>query len=302
MGSGGVGGYFGARLAQRGHDVTFIARGRHLAAMRETGLRVRSSTGDVHLQPTHATDDPSSLEGIDVVLFAVKLWDTDAAARSIAPLVARGAWVIPLQNGVESMERIGAVVGRERVLGGTAHIAASIGEPGVIVHVGTMQRIRVGSAAGDPPPVATELVAALKAAGADADIAPDIVRALWEKFGFLVALSGMTAATRQPVGVIRADQDMRAVFEAAITEAWTIGRASGVKLADDYVAAQMRFADGLPHEMKASMLHDLTNGNRLEAPWLSGAVARMGRDLGIAAPVHATLYAAVKPYIDGAPR
>lgn len=302
MGSGGVGGYFGARLAQAGHDVTFIARGRHLAAMREAGLRVQSSTGGIHLPRTQVTDDPSRLEGIDVVLFAVKLWDTEDAARAIAPLVERGAYVIPFQNGVESMDRVGAIVGPERVLGGTAHIAASIGEPGVIVHLGTMQRIRIGAPRGEPPAIARQLIAALKEVGVDADLVSDIVRALWEKFAFLVALAGLTAATRQPIGVIRADPDMRAVFEAAIAEAWTIGRTRGVAFADDYVAAQMRFADGLPHEMKASMLHDLTLGNRLEAPWLSGAVVRMGRERGIPTPVHATLYATVKPYIDGKPR
>ncbi len=150
--------------------------------------------------------------------------------------------------------------------------------------------------------MARELVAALKSVGVDAEIAPDIERALWEKFCFLVALAGLTAASRQPIGVVRADPDMRAVFEAAIGEAWAVGRARRVALADDYVAKQMQFADGLPHEMKASMLHDLMAGNRLEAPWLSGAVVRMGREAGIATPVHATLYAAVKPYVQGAPR
>ena len=300
MGSGGVGGYFGARLAHAGHDVTFIARGRHLAAMRTKGLHISSGTGDLHLSQPKATDDPSMITPVDVVFFAVKLWDTEDAARRIATLLARGGVVIPFQNGVESMPRIGAIVGPERVLGGTAHIAASIGEPGVIVHLGTMQRIRIGSARGEPPPVAHALVQALKDVGVDADVVSDIDRALWEKFCFLVALSGMTAATRQPIGVIRADADMRGVFEAAVREAWTLGRAKGIALPDDYVEKQMRFADGLPHAMKASMLHDLEAGNRLEAPWLSGAVARMAREVGVAAPVHATLYAAVKPYVDGA--
>jgi len=302
MGSGGVGGYFGARLAQAGHDVTFIARGRHLAAMRERGLRLHSGSGDLHLPQPDATDDPSSLAPVDVVVFAVKLWDTEDAARKVAPLLAHGGVVIPLQNGVESIQRVGAIVGHDRVLGGTAHIAASIGEPGVIEHLGTMQRIRIGAPKGEAPAVAHSLVAALKDVGVDADVAPDIERALWEKFCFLVALAGMTAATRQPVGVIRADGDMRSVFEAAIREAWTLARAKRIALADDYVATLMRFADGLPQAMKASMLHDLEAGNRLEAPWLSGAVLRMAREVGLDTPVHATLYAAVKPYIEGAPR
>jgi 2-dehydropantoate 2-reductase len=302
VGAGGVGGYFGARLAQAGHDVAFIARGRHLAAIREHGLRVQSACGDIDLQRPAVTDDPSRLAPVDAILFAVKLWDTEEAARQIAPLVERGGVVIPFQNGVESMQRIGAVVGAERVLGGTAHIAASIGEPGLIVHVGTMQRVRIGAPRGELPGAARSVLAALKERGVDADVAPDIVRALWEKFAFLVALSGLTTAARAPIGVIRADADMRAVFEAAMTEVWAVGRARGVALADDYVAAQMRFADGLPHEMKASMLHDLTLGNRLEAPWLGGAVVRMGREAGVPTPVNAALCAAVKPYVAGAGR
>lgn len=299
MGSGGVGGYFGARLAHAGHDVTFIARGRHLAAMRDRGLFIRSGSGDLHLSEPKVTDDPSTVAPVDAVVFAVKLWDTEDAARQILPLLAGGGVVIPFQNGVESMQRIGAIVGPERVVGGTAHIAASIGEPGVIVHLGAMQRVRIGAPGGTVPPAVHALVQALQKVGVDAEMAPDIERALWEKFCFLGALAGMTAATRQPIGVVRADPDMRAAFEAALREAWTLARNRGVALRDDYPEAQMHFADGLPHDMRASMLHDLVAGNRLEAPWLSGAVVRMAREAGIPTPVHATLYAAVKPYIGG---
>ncbi|MEO5699114.1 MAG: 2-dehydropantoate 2-reductase [Casimicrobiaceae bacterium] len=302
MGSGGVGGYFGARLAAAGHPVAFIARGAHLAAIRARGLHVTSGKGDIHVSAPTVTDDPSTLAPVDVVLFAVKLWDTEDAARQVAPLVSGGGFVIPFQNGVESMTRVGAVVGPERVLGGTAHIAAKIGAPGVIEHIGTMARLRFGAAWGDAPPVAHELAAAFRGLDVDAEVVPDITRALWEKFAFLAAFSGITAASRQPIGVVRADPDMRAVFEAAMREAFTVGRARGVALADDYVEGQMRFADGLPQEMKSSLLHDLVAGNRLEAPWLSGAVLRMGREAGVATPVSAALYAAVKPYLEGAGR
>ncbi|MEP7209150.1 MAG: 2-dehydropantoate 2-reductase [Casimicrobiaceae bacterium] len=302
MGSGGVGGYFGARLAAAGHPVAFIARGAHLAAIRARGLRVTSGKGDIHVPTPTVTDDPSTLAPVDVVLFAVKLWDTEDAARQVAPLVSGGGFVIPFQNGVESMTRVGAVVGPERVLGGTAHIAAKIGAPGVIEHIGTMARLRFGAAGGDAPPVAHELAAAFRSLDVDAEVVPDITRALWEKFAFLAAFSGITAASRQPIGVARADPDMRVVFEAAMREAFTVGRARGVALADDYVEGQMRFADGLPQEMKSSLLHDLAAGNRLEAPWLSGAVLRMGREAGVATPVSAALYAAVKPYLEGAGR
>jgi 2-dehydropantoate 2-reductase len=299
MGAGGVGGYFGARLARAGHDVAFIARGAHLAAMRERGLTVKSALGEVHLPKPTVTDDPATLGWFDVVLFAVKLWDTESAAAAIKPLLAAGGVVVPFQNGVESIERIGAVLGREPVMGGAAYIAATIAEPGVIAHTGTMARLLFGAVLPSQRNATQELLGACKGAGIDAEMAEDIRKTLWIKFGFLVALSGMTAATRQPIGVIRADPDLRATFEAAIREVWEVGRARGIALPDDFVAQQMRFGDGLPAEMRASMLNDLEAGHRLEAPWLSGAVARMAREAGGAAPVNATLYAAVKPYCMG---
>ncbi len=302
MGAGAVGGYFGARLAQAGHDVAFVARGRHLAAMRERGLAVRSALGDVHLPRLVATDDPAALAPADIVLFAVKLWDTESAAEAIRPLVAHGGVVVPFQNGVGSVERIGAIVGAERVMGGVAQIAATIAEPGVIGHTGTMARLRFGAVLPVQQPAAEALLAACKGAGIDTELVADIRRALWEKFVFLAAFSGLTSVARQPIGVLRADPDLRAALEAAMREAWAAGRAQGIALADDYVAQLMKFADGLPAEMKSSMLNDLVAGNRLEAPWLCGAVARMAAAADVPAPVNSTLYAALKPYCDGASR
>ena len=299
MGAGGVGGYFGARLADAGHDVAFIARGRHLLAMKERGLQVKSALGDVRLPRPTVTDDPATLGWFDVVLFAVKLWDTESAAAAIKPLLAAGGVAIPFQNGVESIERVSAVVGDAQVMGGVAYIAAKIAEPGVIAQTGTMARLRFGVVLSAQQPAAEALLAACRGAGIDAEIAADIHQALWMKFVFLVALSGVTAATRQPVGVVRADADLRATFEAAMRETWSVGRARGIALPDDFVASQMTFLDGLPAEMRASMAHDLDAGNRLEAPWLSGAVARMAKEAGTSAPVNATLYAAVKPYCMG---
>jgi len=299
MGAGGVGGYFGARLAQAGHEVAFVARGRHLLAMKERGLEVKSALGDVRLPRPVATDDPATMGWFDAVLFAVKLWDTESAAAAIKPLLAAGGVVIPFQNGVESIERVGAVVGAAQVMGGVAYIAAKISEPGVIAHTGTLARLRFGTVLPSQQPAAEALLTACKGSGVDAEMVADIRLALWMKFVFLTALSGMTAATRQPIGVIRADPDLRATFEAAMREVWTVGRKRGIALPDDFVATQMAFGDGLPAEMKASMLHDLGAGNRLEAPWLSGAVARMAKESGLSAPVNATLYAAVKPYCMG---
>ena len=302
MGAGGVGGYFGARLAAAGHDVAFVARGRHLAAMRERGLTVRSANGDVHVARPKVTEAPATLGSADAVLLAVKLWDTETAAAAVRPLVAHGGVIVPFQNGVESIERIGAIVGGEHVMGGVAYIAATIGEPGVIVHTGTMARLRFGPVLPVQQRAAEALLAACTGAGIEAELSADIRRALWEKFVFLAAFSGLTSVARQPMGAVRGDADLRAALEAAMQEAWAVGRAKGIALTDDFVAQQMKFADSLPAEMKSSMLNDLAAGNRLEAPWLSGAVARMAAGLGVPAPVSATLYAALKPYCAGAAR
>jgi len=299
MGAGGVGGYFGALLARVGHDVAFVARGRHLAAMREGGLRVRASTGEIRIERPTATDDPSTLDVCDVVLFAVKLWDTESAAEAIRPLLEAHSVVIPLQNGVESVPRIGRIVGSEHVMGGAAYIAATIAEPGVIAQTGSMARLRFGPVVPEQEPAARAFLEACTGAGIDAELAEDIERVVWEKFVFLSAMSGVTAATRQAIGAIRADPDLRAVFEAAMREAYAVGRARGVALADGFVDRQLAFADGLPAEMRSSMLNDLQSGNRLEAPWLSGAVARMAKEAGVGAPVSTTLYAAVKPFCAG---
>ena len=301
MGTGGVGGYFGARLAQAGHDVAFIARGAHLAALRARGLRVESAGGNVEVPEIVATDDPSSLAPVDVVMFCVKLWDVEAAAPQVAPLVARGGVVIAFQNGIDSHAILARVLGASRVLGGVAYIAAAILAPGVVVHTGTMARLRVGAFDEALTGRAKAFVHACTQAGIDAELAADIRRALWEKFAFLSALSGVTALSRQPVGFVRADPDLRAAFEAAMKEAVALARAENVALSDDFLSRQTRALDGLPADMRSSMQNDLLAGNRLEAPWLCGRVAELSAKAGIAAPVSATIYAGLKPYVDGAP-
>ena len=300
IGAGGVGGYFGARLAQAGHAVTFVARGRHLAAMRERGLVIESPRGNVTVPAPTATDDPAAVAPCDVVMFCVKLWDVERAGAAIAPLVAKGGVVIPFQNGVDSATILQRVLGAQHVLGGVAYIAATIREPGVIAHTGTMAKLVVGAFDGGNAVAAAAFRDACVEAGIDADLAPDIRRALWEKFCFLAAVSGTHDAGAAALGVVRDDPDLRHAFEAAMREVWHLGRARGVALADDFVERQMAFLDTLPAEMRSSMLNDLVAGNRLEAPWLSGAVARMAAESGTAAPVNATMFAAMKPYIDGA--
>ena len=302
IGAGGVGGYFGGRLAQAGHDVTFVARGAHLAALRERGLVIESGLGDATVRTATFTDDVAGIAPCDVVMLCVKLWDVESAAAQIAPLVARGGVVIPFQNGVDAPDIVGRAVGPARVLGGIAYIAATIRAPGVIAHTGTMARLVVGAFAGGDAAAAVAFRDACTQAGVNVELAPDIRRALWEKFCFLSAMAGCTAVARVPVGEVRGDADLRATFVAALTEAWTLGRARGVPLADDYPANQTAFLDGLPAAMRSSMLNDLVAGNRLEAPWLSGALVRMAAESGIAVPVNATLYAVLKPHVGGARR
>jgi 2-dehydropantoate 2-reductase len=301
IGAGGVGGYFGGRLAQAGHDVTFVARGRHLAALRERGLVIESAQGDAAIRAAAFTDDVASIAPCDVVMLCVKLWDVESAAKLAVPLVAGVGVVIPFQNGVDAPELVARVVGSERVVGGIAYISATIREMGVIAHAGTMARLVVGAFDGGNATAAVAFRDACVAAGVNAELSADIRCALWEKFCFLSAMSGCTAVARAPIGVIRSDPDLRAAFVAAVHEAWSLGRAHGVPLADDYPAKQLAFLDSLPAPMRSSLLNDLLAGNRLEVPWLSGAVARMAVESGLQAPVSATLFAALKPYLEGAP-
>ena len=298
MGAGGVGGYFGARLQQSGNEVCFIARGRHLQALQSKGLTLQSPLGDAQLK-VRAIEDPAQTGAADVVLFAVKLWDTESAAERIRPLLASGGVVIPFQNGVESIARIGAVLGSGPVMGGAAYIAGRIAEPGVIVQTGTIARLRFGVALPSQRKAAEAFLAACRAAAIDAELAEDIERVLWEKFVLLVAVSAATAITRKTIGVVRSDPDLRWLLETVMRETWLLGRKRGVALDDDLVAKTLAQADAITPDMRASMAADLEAGGRLEAPWLSGAVARMSAQAGLDAPANRTIFAALKPYLNG---
>ena len=299
LGSGGVGGYFGARLAAAGEAVTFIARGAHLAAMRENGLKVKSGLGDVHIQPTDATDDTAAVGAVDTIVIAVKLWDTEAAGRAALPMIGPGTTVVSLQNGVECNDILGPIVGGGRLIGGIAQIAATIEAPGVISHLGTMGRIIIGELDGGTSDRVAALHAACAEAGIESATSDDIERVIWEKFVFLVGLSGTTALRRQPVGPIREDGDGRALLLSVMAEAVAVGRAKGIGLDAGFAEERLRFIDGLPYDMAASMYHDLMRQNRLELDWLSGAVVRFGAGLGVATPVNRVIYAALKPFAAG---
>lgn len=300
IGTGGVGGYFGAKLALAGHDVTFVARGAHLDAIRRDGLRIDREASPIHVRDANATAEIASIGPVDVAMFCVKLWDAEDVAPQLAPLVAGGGIAIPFQNGIDAPAILTRALGREHVAGGIAYISATIAAPGVVKVVGPMARLRVGPFEGIAEDRVRAFADALRGAGIDAEVVPDIRRALWEKFVMFCALSGATAVARQPIGVVRDNPELRAMFEAIMREALAVGRATGVMLPDDYLARQMAFADGLPVEMRASMAHDLAAGRRLEAPWLCGAVVRLGRERGVPTPVNQTIYAALLPYANGA--
>lgn len=299
MGAGGIGGYFGARLALSGTDVTFIARGRHLAAMREHGLRVESDLGDMHVKDVKATDDPASVGPVDLVMIGVKLWDTEEAGRQILPLAERGAAVVSFQNGVQKDDVLWSVLGEAPLMGGVSYIAASIKEPGVISHTGKMQRLIFGEFDGNRSSRAEAFLTACEAGGINAELSSDIRRAIWEKFVFLVALSGATTTIRLPIGPVRENPQSRAFFLDLMREAEAVGRAHGVDLEKNFAVDQLGFADSLPAEMTSSMHKDLQRGNPLEVPWLSGGIVTLGKEVGVPTPCNRAVADILAPHAAG---
>jgi 2-dehydropantoate 2-reductase len=294
MAAGAVGGYFGGRLAAAGHDVTFIARGAHLAAIRRDGLKVESVLGDVHLRQAKATPDPAEVGPVDVVLFAVKLWDTETAAETARPLVGPNTRVVTVQNGVDSVERLTPILGADKVAGGLAYIATVVKAPGVVSHTSQFAQLRCGRVDGAPDAQLTALADAAQAAGVDIAVSEHIDVDRWKKFVFLVALSGATAATRKPMGPIFADPDTRQLFTDLMQEVIAVARARHVALPVDFLEERLAFASTVPAGMKASLLHDLEAGNRLEVDWLAGKVVALGRELGIATPANDAVYKILK--------
>lgn len=299
VGAGGVGGYLAARLAAAGQDVALIARGAHLDALRAQGLTLKSALGDVSVRPRAVGEDPAAIGPVDLVVFTVKLYDTAMAAEAIRALVGHKTGVITFQNGVDGPSVLADVLGEEHVIGGTVQIAAVIESPGVIRHTGTMARFILGELDGRRSERVEAFADALRTAGLEHTVSDDVRRDIWQKMIFLSTFSGVTALIRLPIGPIRSDPDTLALMRSCFGEAIAIARAKDVGIGEDQVERALAFLRGLPDQMKSSMLEDLERGRRLELPWLSGAIVRMGRELGLETPAHGFIVTALKLHVDG---
>jgi 2-dehydropantoate 2-reductase len=295
FGTGGVGGYFGGRLAQAGEDVVFIARGEHLEALRTSGLFVDSIQGDFVIDPANATDDPASVGPVDVVLVAVKAWQVPEAAQSMSPMVGPETFVVPLENGVEAPDQLGAVLGREHVLGGLCGIISYIAGPGRIKHAGYEPFVTFGELDDARSERAERLVRAFANAKVNATIPPDIHVAMWQKFLFITCFSGVAAVTRLPAGAFRDIPETRRLLERAMDEVVAVARARGITLPDDAVANTIAAVDSLPEDGTASMQRDIMDGKPSELEAQNGAVVRLGKEAGVPTPIHEFLYASLLP-------
>jgi 2-dehydropantoate 2-reductase len=303
LGSGAVGGYYGAKLARSGQRVSFLARGAHLRAIRERGLMIWSPLGDFTVR-AQAEDDPAAIGPVDVVMLAVKTYDNAAALPMLAPLVGESTVVMTLQNGVDSVDEVAAVVGEHRVLGGPTYIATALSVPGLIEQTGTHRRIVFGEAFGERAAVTARVQAiadVLKAADIQAEAVADARVPLWEKFIYLAPFAAFTGAARLPIGPLWADPGIKAQFMAAVAEVEAVARAEGVAVREhgslvDYVT---RYVDALPPSTRSSLLIDLQMGKRLEVESLPGSVVRRGRAAGVPTPIMAGLHAVLKPWASG---
>jgi 2-dehydropantoate 2-reductase len=304
LGSGAVGGYYGAKLARAGHDVTFIARGAHLAAIRQKGLEIRSPMLGDFTVTARAEEDPGRVGPVDVVLVSVKAYDNSTALPMLAPMIGQGTSVLTLQNGVDSAAEVAAVTGEGPVLGGTTYIATALAGPGLIEQTGTHRRIVFGEVFGALPRE-SERVQRIQEALAESDIqaeaAADGRIPIWEKFIFLVALAGFTGASRLPIGPLWADPHIRAQFLEGSREVERLARAEGVNVAADRIEQIESYVAKIPGTMRSSLLIDLSQGKRIEVEALLGSVVRRASKRGLPVPIMSTLYAVLKPHAAGEP-
>ncbi|OFX26780.1 MAG: 2-dehydropantoate 2-reductase [Armatimonadetes bacterium RBG_16_67_12] len=295
FGSGSVGGYFGGILGRAGEDVVFIARGEHLRAIQARGLRVDSPKGDFVVHPACATDDPAQAGPADVIIVGVKTWQVADAAAAMKPMLGPDTVVVPLQNGVEAPAQLAAALGAGHVVGGLCRIICMIAGPGHIKHLGGEPTVVVGELDRQSSERTERLRLAFERAGAAAKVASNIHVALWEKFLFLAPWSGLGALTRAPIGAMLDVPQTRQLFEAAMAEIAAVARARGIALEDDVVSRYMRFLDGAPPDGTASMQRDIIAGRPSELESQSGAVVRLGREVGVPTPVHAFIHGSLLP-------
>jgi len=288
MGSGGLGGYFGARLCKGGADVHFIARGKHLQAMRSEGLRVEGPE-PIHIARVNATDDPGEVGVVDFVMLCVKLWDTEAALDHIRPMVGTGTTIISFQNGVLKDQSLRAAYDAAQIMGGVGYVATTIDRPGVIRQTGPMQRLLFGEFDGRRSSRGEALLEACLAGGIKAELSENILSEIWQKYVFLVGLSGTTTTIRKPIGPIRENPQTRAFLLGAMREVVAVGRALGVGLPEDYAEVRLKLADDVAYDMTSSMHHDLERGNPLEVRWLAGGVVELGQREGVPTPINRTI-------------
>jgi 2-dehydropantoate 2-reductase len=301
IGAGGTGGYFGGLLARAGQDVTFIARGTQLEALRARGLTVESRLAGTFTVPVQATDDPSEVAPADLILFCVKTYDTDAAAESIRPLIHPETMLLSLQNGIDNEERIAQAVGHNSGIGAVAYVSSAIKAPGVVAQTSGPGKIIFGELSGGASARTEQLRDVLQGAGIVAEVHTDIRVAIWEKLLFICAFSGVTAVTRLPIGTILADSATRALFRGTVEEVEAVVRAGGIDLTANCVVQAMATAAAAEPLAHGSLYHDLAGGGRLELESLNGEVVRRGREHGVSTPLNFTIYAALRPYVDGPP-
>jgi 2-dehydropantoate 2-reductase len=294
LGSGGVGGYFGGLLARAGNDVTFVARGEHLRAMRERGLRIEARSGAFTIAPVHATAATADVGPVDLVVLCVKTYSLDGAIAALPPLLGAGTAVLTLQNGIEAPDRVAAAIGAAAVLPGVVYCEVAVREPGVIFQGAPVQRIVFGELDGAHSARAQQIAGALADAGVDVVLSVNVLGALWAKCCFICAMSGVTALTRQPLGPLLADAEGRELLRGAMREAQAVGLAKGIVFDGDPVEAGMANAARFPYDAKSSMLRDLERGGMLEIEALNGAVVRLGRALGVPTPLNQAIYAALR--------
>jgi len=301
IGAGGTGGYFGGLLARAGQDVTFIARGTQLEALRTRGLTVESRLAGTFTVPVSATDDPSEIGPVDLILICVKTYDTDSAAKRIRPLIRPETMLLSLQNGIDNEERIARATGHTSEIGAVAYVTSTIKAPGVVAQTSGPGKIIFGELSGGASARTERMREVLQKAGITAEVHPDIRVVLWQKFLFICAFSGITAVTRLPIGTILADSVTRALFRGTSEEVEALVRAGGIDLPTDCVEQAMATAAAAEPWAHGSLYHDLAGGRRLELEGLNGEVVRRGREHGVSTPLNFAIYAALRPYVDGTP-